>query len=240
MSKGTQIAEVQQAVDLQQAAKEIDALAARVKKGDQIVNDWRYQMGLILAQVRKTFPESGPRAKGWGEFVEARGISQKTALRYMEIVEEVRAKPDLILGGHTLGDLYKMHGTNTPPPQDRSRTVQSEISAPVVPEERRLPQKTYEPALPGPAGEALAGKPVRRAEPVQEEAPKQPEAAPEPLPRLSTGPKTERGVKLNDLLQLSAVRNQWTAAIDEMIEECVPEHRPHLKKLLTEKAEELT
>lgn len=43
----------------------------------------RLRIGTQLAKVRPAWPERGPNAKGWGEFLRAVGISEDSALRYM-------------------------------------------------------------------------------------------------------------------------------------------------------------
>lgn len=43
----------------------------------------RLRIGAQLAKVRPAWPERGPNAKGWGEFLRAVGISEDSALRYI-------------------------------------------------------------------------------------------------------------------------------------------------------------
>lgn len=43
----------------------------------------RLRIGGILAKVRLAWPERGPNAKGWGEYLRAVGISEDSALRWM-------------------------------------------------------------------------------------------------------------------------------------------------------------
>jgi len=45
---------------------------------------WRIEVGVLLAKVRATFPASGSKAKGWGEFLARVKIDDSTAVRYME------------------------------------------------------------------------------------------------------------------------------------------------------------
>lgn len=46
----------------------------------------RLEVGRILLKVRPTFiPASGPKAKGWSEFLKRVGLDDSTALRYMEL-----------------------------------------------------------------------------------------------------------------------------------------------------------
>lgn len=43
----------------------------------------RLRIGQQLAKVRPAWPERGPKAKGWGDFLRQVGISEDSALRYM-------------------------------------------------------------------------------------------------------------------------------------------------------------
>lgn len=45
----------------------------------------RLELGRALVEVRKQWPKRGPNARGWGEFLEREGISQDSALRYMQL-----------------------------------------------------------------------------------------------------------------------------------------------------------
>ncbi len=47
----------------------------------------RLRIGALLAKVRGAWPERGPKAKGWGEYLKRFGISEDSALRY---IAEVR------------------------------------------------------------------------------------------------------------------------------------------------------
>lgn len=46
----------------------------------------RREIGEALLKARAAWPERGPRAKGWGEFLGRVGLEQSTAWRYMEAV----------------------------------------------------------------------------------------------------------------------------------------------------------
>lgn len=45
----------------------------------------RLELGRALVEVRKQWPARGPKAKGWGEFLEREGIEERTARNYMEL-----------------------------------------------------------------------------------------------------------------------------------------------------------
>lgn len=52
----------------------------------------RLELGRLLAEKRKAWPARGPKAKGWGEFLEKIGIEERTARNYMQLagyVEEI-------------------------------------------------------------------------------------------------------------------------------------------------------
>lgn len=46
----------------------------------------RRELGLALVEVRKQWPERGPKARGWGEYLAREGIEQSTAWRMMDDV----------------------------------------------------------------------------------------------------------------------------------------------------------
>ena len=52
----------------------------------------RLELGKALARARSAFPASGPKARGWGEFLAAEGIEQSTAWRYMQLAGYVEAR----------------------------------------------------------------------------------------------------------------------------------------------------
>lgn len=51
----------------------------------------RVEIGKMLRKARGAWPERGPNAKGWGEFLKRIGLDQSTAWRYMN---PEQAKPD--------------------------------------------------------------------------------------------------------------------------------------------------
>lgn len=88
------IAVVQAAVDLAQAARQADALITEINEGDRALGDRRLRLGRLLRDVRRQIPTSGPRARAWGEFCEARGISRDTALRHIALADYSDAHAD--------------------------------------------------------------------------------------------------------------------------------------------------
>jgi hypothetical protein len=48
----------------------------------------RVKIGRALLRARKLWPERGPKAKGWGEFLESVGLPQPTAWTYMELARQ--------------------------------------------------------------------------------------------------------------------------------------------------------
>lgn len=53
----------------------------------------RLECGRMLLRIRVAWPERGPKAKGWGEFLKKEGIDDSTALRWMDAAREADA-PD--------------------------------------------------------------------------------------------------------------------------------------------------
>lgn len=51
----------------------------------------RLECGRMLLRIRVAWPERGPKAKGWGEFLKKEGIDDSTALRWMDIAREADA-----------------------------------------------------------------------------------------------------------------------------------------------------
>lgn len=45
----------------------------------------RLHLGNLLIRARKNWPERGPNAKGWGEFLDSVKLDQSTAWRYMQL-----------------------------------------------------------------------------------------------------------------------------------------------------------
>jgi hypothetical protein len=45
------------------------------------------RVGRLLLEARPAWPARGPKAKGWGEFLERVGIAQPTAYQWMELVK---------------------------------------------------------------------------------------------------------------------------------------------------------
>lgn len=48
----------------------------------------RLRVGEALSDVRRMWPERGPKAKGWGAFLRSIGISEDSALRYIAAFRE--------------------------------------------------------------------------------------------------------------------------------------------------------
>lgn len=59
-------------------SRRIADTAARVRE------EKRIELGLHLLRARQAWPERGPKAKGWGEFLKREGIDDSTAHRYMQ------------------------------------------------------------------------------------------------------------------------------------------------------------
>lgn len=60
--------------------------AQRIAEADrEMVETRRRELGVLLLRARQAWPQRGPKAKGWGEFLEREGLTQPTAWRYMEL-----------------------------------------------------------------------------------------------------------------------------------------------------------
>ncbi|HEY4056657.1 MAG TPA: DNA methyltransferase [Kofleriaceae bacterium] len=69
---------------LREAEAQLEKTAKRYEAAKGAVELRRRELGLALVKARQAWPERGPKAKGWGEFLEREGISQSTAWRLME------------------------------------------------------------------------------------------------------------------------------------------------------------
>lgn len=73
-------AEAQSTKSGERAEKAAQIAARDRQKAEQL----RLELGRQLLRMRAAWPERGPKAKGWGEFLEKEGIEQSTAWRLME------------------------------------------------------------------------------------------------------------------------------------------------------------
>lgn len=64
-------------------AQEIKA-AEKAEKTKRITGLRRLELGRALYEARKLWPRSGPKAKGWGDFLDREGFEQSTAWRLMK------------------------------------------------------------------------------------------------------------------------------------------------------------
>lgn len=62
-----------------------------IKKVQKERRERRLQLGRVLIEARKLWPERGPKAKGWGLFLKARGIKEGTARDAMELASSFPA-----------------------------------------------------------------------------------------------------------------------------------------------------
>jgi hypothetical protein len=77
-------------------AAEKQAVASRRIAGQWIAarENGRLELGLALLRARVAWPERGPKAKGWGEFLKREGIAESTARHYMDLAKgEARETP---------------------------------------------------------------------------------------------------------------------------------------------------
>ena len=81
-----------QAIDVAQLAADIKSELAALNKDERTEHTARdsaarrrLEVGRMLAKARPMWPERGPKAKGWGEFLEKCGLPQQTASDYMRL-----------------------------------------------------------------------------------------------------------------------------------------------------------
>lgn len=67
--------------DAERAAEKHEKLATTAREA---AKGRRLEIGGLLLEARKVWPERGPNAKGWGEFLTRVGLQQQTAHRYMQ------------------------------------------------------------------------------------------------------------------------------------------------------------
>jgi hypothetical protein len=79
-------------------AAAVDAALREYRSTQEAFAIRRLALGRALVAARGCFPARGPKAKGWGDFLAARGIDQDVALeamRYAGFVDEERVSRDL-------------------------------------------------------------------------------------------------------------------------------------------------
>lgn len=81
---------------LREAEVQVERTAKRAADAARIAEtalrkreEFRLELGRHLLSARKAWPERGPNAKGWGDFLAKEGIEQSTAWRYMEAAVKV-------------------------------------------------------------------------------------------------------------------------------------------------------
>lgn len=77
---------------LREAEIQEERSGKRLEAARELTQKRRLELGRALIVARKKWPARGPKARGWGEFLEKRGIAQPTAWQLMELagyVEEI-------------------------------------------------------------------------------------------------------------------------------------------------------
>jgi hypothetical protein len=95
--------------DLDRILKRIAESDEGARKAVRLALDWRYKAGVILAKKRATFDSKGPKSKAWGDYLIARGLTQRTAANYMRLSAYVKEHPGA-LNEMTFGDIYRAIG----------------------------------------------------------------------------------------------------------------------------------
>lgn len=78
------------------SARNVSVVKAKTaRKSKASADHERLELGRLLMQARKAWPERGPKAKGWGEFLAKMGIEEQSARNYMQLAGYVNiSKPD--------------------------------------------------------------------------------------------------------------------------------------------------
>jgi hypothetical protein len=89
-----------QVIETHRLMREAEAKQAdhteRAARAGEAAQMRRLELGKLLLHARLAYPQRGPKAKGWGEFLAKVGIEQSTAWRYMDLVQPgVAPKPDV-------------------------------------------------------------------------------------------------------------------------------------------------
>lgn len=83
------IAKAARAVDaaltaIREAERRVKAAEDRVSNARTVLAQHRLELGKALIKARKLWPASGPKAKGWGDFLRARSLGEDSAREAME------------------------------------------------------------------------------------------------------------------------------------------------------------
>ena len=85
---------VEQVVDTAKVGREIHAELIKLQDDERSAGARRIRIGRLLMSVRHMWPRGGRSAKGWGDYVAALGISQDTALDWMQLAGYVDSDSD--------------------------------------------------------------------------------------------------------------------------------------------------
>jgi hypothetical protein len=85
---------------LQEAEGSARALEQKAAMSREAANMRRLELGRLLLRVRSAWPERGPKAKGWGEFLKRVNIDDSTAWRYIDAVKSPQT-----VGADPTGDI---------------------------------------------------------------------------------------------------------------------------------------
>ncbi len=73
--------------DLRSAENRITRLEGQIANARETDRIRRYEIGQLLVKARMAWPMSGPKSRGWGEFLSRVKLDDTTAWRYMELVK---------------------------------------------------------------------------------------------------------------------------------------------------------
>ena len=117
--------------DLREAEEQVGKHEHRLEKARTTRDEKRKQLGKALVQLRPNWPARGPRAKGWGDFLESISVDDSTARRYMELagyVEQVSLTDGDV--SENLPTYAQLGLDNRPRKTDREREEQPDLPDP--------------------------------------------------------------------------------------------------------------
>lgn len=159
---------IQPSLDLEQAKTEIQALLGRINDGESVMetaqkalHEWRCQVGALLKKLRPLYPERGPKAAAWGEFVSSCGLTRDTASNYIKLADHRDRYPVQAASMSTM-DVYRAIGVAPAPGGGRSASANPPAKLPEkektgAPPRKEGKAKAAEVSEEGETGEAYTG-----------------------------------------------------------------------------------
>lgn len=105
-------AEIQPTGQVERLFDEAKSLIVEINNTEESLSARRLRLGQVLVKARRAFPSRGPKAAGWGKFLEELKIGQDTALNYMKLAGYVEANEEISRNVRETGELptYRQAG----------------------------------------------------------------------------------------------------------------------------------